>query len=149
MLCTGCVAFTKGRRFSPHNILFCNSQHPTHNKPSRGELNKILEKYFGCPIGQNVGTDQVRTGTFTCTQTKKKKNSKRNTRSPRTTGTGDTIYLTQWIRVGGKPRLVMYDRGPNTNLILGKIVQEGKMQIISDKPKMMTVANVDLKLRVI
>ena len=23
MLCTGCVAFTKWKRFSPHNLLFC------------------------------------------------------------------------------------------------------------------------------
>ena len=138
MLCTGCIAFTKGKRFSPHNILFCNSQHPTHTKLSRGEMNKVLEKYFGCPIIQNVNADQVRTGTFTSTQTKKK-NSKRNTRSPRTAGTGETIYLTQWIRVGDKPLLVMYDRGSNTNLILGKVAQKGKMQIISDKPRLMTV----------
>ena len=34
----------------------------------------------------------------------------------------------------------MYDRGSNTNLILGKIAQKGKMDVISDKPKLMTVA---------
>ena len=120
LLCNGCVAFTRNKRFSPHNILFCNSQHPTHSKPSQGELKKVLEKYFGCPIGQITATEQVRSGTFTCTQTKKKKNSKRTTKNPRTTGTGDTIHLTQWVRVGGKPSLVMYDRGSNTNLVLGK-----------------------------
>ena len=70
MLCTGCVAFTKGKLFSPHNILFCNSKHPAHNKPTRGELTKILEQYFDCPIGQNAAMDQVKFGTFTCTQNK-------------------------------------------------------------------------------
>ena len=35
MLCPGCVAFTNRRRFSPHNVLFCNSKHPAHNKPHR------------------------------------------------------------------------------------------------------------------
>lgn len=130
MLCTGCVAFTKGKRFSPLNILFCNSQHPTHNKPPRGELSKILEKYFSCPIGQNIAVDQVRSGTFTCTQNKN--NPRCTTRSSRTAGTGETIYLTQWIRVGDKPQLVMYDQGSNTNLILGKVAQRGKMNIITD-----------------
>ena len=132
---------TKGR-LSPHNMLFCKSKHPSHNKPSKGEITKIFEKYFGCPLGQNNSTDQVRSGTFTCTQTKKKKNTTPNqkTKKPRATGTGDPIYLTQWIRVGGKPTLVMYDRGSNTNLVLGKIAQEGKMETISSEPKIMTVA---------
>ena len=142
ILCKGCIAYTAARRLTPHNILFCNSQHPSHNKPSRGEMTKILEKYFGCPIGQKTATDQVGSGTFTCTQTKKKKKttSKRKTRSPRTAGAGDTIYLIQWVRVGGKPTLVMYDRGSNTNLVLRKIAQEGKMKTISSEPNIMTVA---------
>ena len=113
MLCTSCNAFTKGKRFSPHNSLFCNSKHPAHNKPTRGELTKILEKYFDCPIGQNAAMEQVKSGMFTCTQNK---NNTENypsctTRSSRTAGTGETIYLTQWIHVGDRPQLVMYDRG--------------------------------------
>ena len=42
--------------------------------------------------------------------------------------------------MGGKPTLVMYDRGSNTNLVLGKIAQQGKMESISSEPKVMTVA---------
>ena len=142
ILCTGCVTFTKGKLFSPHNLLFCNSKHPAHNKPQRGELTKILEKYFVCPIGQSALIDQVRSGTFTCTRNEEVEGSfsGRTTRSSQTTEPGETVYLTQWIRVGKKPQLVMYDRGSNTNLILGKVAQSGKMGIVSDRPRTMTVA---------
>ena len=34
----------------------------------------------------------------------------------------------------------MYDRGSNTNLVLGKVAQQGKMEPISSEPKVMTVA---------
>ena len=68
ILCSGCVAFTNSKRFSPHNVLFCNSKHPSHNKPQRGELMKVLEKYFGCPIGPEAPMEQIRSEAFTCTQ---------------------------------------------------------------------------------
>ena len=42
--------------------------------------------------------------------------------------------------MGQKPQLVMYDRGSNTNLILGKVAQSGKMGIISNRHTKMTVA---------
>ena len=29
MICPGCTAFTHGKKISAHNILFCDSKHPT------------------------------------------------------------------------------------------------------------------------
>ena len=97
MLCSGCVAFTNGKRFSPHNVLFCSSKHPAHNKPQRGELMKVLEKYFGCLIGPEAPMDQIRSGTFTCSQDCEDEEDWREciTTNVRTVGPVETVYLTQ------------------------------------------------------
>ena len=104
---SGCVAFTNGKRFSPHNLLFCNSKHPAHNKPQRRELTKIREKYIVCPIGQNASMVQVRSRTFTCTWSDEVGENLQDhtTMNTRTGGPGETVYLTQWIRMGKKPQL--------------------------------------------
>ena len=141
MLCTGCVAFTKGKRLT-HNLLFCNSKHPAHNKPQRGELTKILEKYFGCPIGQNASMDQVRSRTFTCTRSDEAGENLQDhtTLITHTGGPVETVYLTQWIGVGKKPQLVMHDQAPTQTSYLAWVAQAGKMKIIFDRPRKMTVA---------
>ena len=48
-LCKGCVAFCSRNKLSPHNLLFCASNHPAHLKPSTENLQKIFDKYFGRP----------------------------------------------------------------------------------------------------
>ena len=72
-LCKGCVAYCAKNRLSPHNLLFCTSNHPAHMKPSMENLQKIFDKYFGRPWGRPDSSEQVRSGTFTCTQTRPKK----------------------------------------------------------------------------
>ena len=52
----------------------------------------------------------------------------------RTEGPVETVYLTQWVYVGSKPQIIMYDRGSNTNLITGRIAEEENMKIISRRP---------------
>ena len=60
ILCKGCVAYCARGRLSPHNLLFCSSKHSTHAKPSKENLPKIFEKYFGRPWGQTDSTEQIR-----------------------------------------------------------------------------------------
>ena len=86
--------------------------------------------------------DQVRSGMLTCTRSDEVGEDWREyiTMNVRTGASVETVYLTQWIRVGSKPQLVMYDRGSNTNLIAGRLAQAGNMKIIFNKPRKMTVA---------
>ena len=142
LLCPGCVAFTNRKKYLPHNVLICNSKHPSHTKPARGDLIAALQKYFGCPLGQNVSVDQVSSGTFICTQNSSQTDNWREciTTNTRAGSLFETVYLTQRIQVGSEPQLVMYDRGSNTNLIAGKIAETENMEIISNKPGKVKVA---------
>ena len=78
--------------------------------------------------------DQVSSRTFTCTQSGEVGEDWREciTTNIRTGVPVETVYLTQWIHVGSKPQLVMYDRGSNTNLIASRIAEAGNMKIISN-----------------
>ena len=63
---------------------------------------KVIVKYFGCPIGPDAPMDQIRSGTFTCTQDCEDGEDWREciTTNVRTVGPVETVYLTQWIYVG-------------------------------------------------
>ena len=38
-------------------------------------------------------------------------------------GIKDTVYLSQWIKIGSTPHLVMYDRGSSSNLTAGELAE--------------------------
>ena len=69
-----------------------------------------------------------------CTQNKNQTENWREciTMNIRTGSPTKTVYLTQWIKVGLEPQLVMYDRGSNTNLIVGKLAEMENMKIVSN-----------------
>ena len=135
MVCEGCAKFVnlKAKRFSLHNILFCNNTNPAHAKPSRAEMYKILESYFKRPIRRADTGTQSGAGVFSCTRIGDDWRQCEPTHV-------ETVCLTQWIKVGSKTRLVMYDRGSNINLATNAVAKARKSEMVSSQPKKITVA---------
>ena len=124
LTCPECVAFTQGKKLSPHNVLFCTSKHPSYVRPQKSEFLQVLQKYFD---GRLMELGWREPELLVTTQ-------------HRSAGTLETVYLTQWIKVGSTPQLVLYDRGNNANTIAGEMASNKNLEILSARAGWVRVA---------
>ena len=121
-------------------MLFCVSGHKDHVSPPKGEFFKVLQK--------EINPERISIGAFFCSwdgDLAPTELGRRDPEPPTTTRdkgprTKETIYLTEWIKVGSAPQLVIYDRGSSANIIAGELGGQENLEILSARAGRVRVA---------
>jgi len=161
--CQGCTPYALKRNLAPLNILMCSKDAHDDDKPMPSVVIKELRKYLAVSslpvqepdIRYKVHLVQALQVTPEARGTSQWKRSIKNKRRNKTslgisTQSGRTkpirtdqiypapveppLFLTQWIRIGNKKLLVLFDKGANTNLLSSRITSENGVEKCSGNP---------------